>query len=57
MNSEKIQGKILMERKVEETEWEVKAGNGYYWVDHSSPILVVAKTLASGLSEIERYLR
>lgn len=54
MNSEKIQEKILMERKVEETEWEVEAGNGYYWVDHSSPILVVAKTLASGLSEIGR---
>lgn len=49
MNSEKIQGKILMERKVEETEWEVEAGNGYYWVDHSRP-----KTLASGLSEIGR---
>lgn len=43
-----------MEHRVEETEWEVEAGNGYYWVDHSSPILVVAKTLASSLSEIGR---
>lgn len=43
-----------MEHGVEETEGEMEAGNGYYWMDHSSTFRVAAETLVHGLSEIGR---